>query len=66
MDLGKSLRIAIAMKGIKQKQLAIELKTSDQQVSNWVNSGAIKQKSLVDMCKFFDMKVSEFISLGEG
>lgn len=65
MDLGKSLRIAIAMKGINQKKLAEEFKTSRQQVSNWMNTGVMKQENLIKVSVFFGMKVSEFIALGE-
>lgn len=65
MDLGKSLRIAVAMKGIKQKELAENFGTSRQQISNWMNTGIIKQSNLVKICEFFGMKVSEFIALGE-
>ncbi|PHR55947.1 MAG: hypothetical protein COA43_14605 [Robiginitomaculum sp.] len=65
MDLSKSLRLAIAGKGVKHKDLAKQLGTTSQQVSNWIKSGAIKQSSIVSICKAFDMSVSEFIALGE-
>lgn len=65
MNLSRSLEIAIATKGIKKKHLAKELGTSSQQVSNWISSGSIKQSSIIDICKFFEMPVSEFIALGE-
>jgi len=66
MNLSKSLRLAIAKKGIKHKDLANALGTSSQQISNWLKSGSIKQSSIVDIAKFFEMPVSEFIALGEG
>jgi len=66
MDLGKSLKVALALKGMKHKELAAALNTSSQQVSNWIRSGAIKQTSLVAICETLEMPVSEFIALGEG
>ena len=65
MNLSRSLKIAIAKKVIKHKDLAEALGTSSQQVSNWIKSGSIKQSSIVDLSAFFEMPVSEFIALGE-
>ena len=65
MDLKKSLRLSIADKGVKHKDLAKALGTSNQQVSNWLKSGAIKQSSIIDIADYFEIPVSEFIALGE-
>tara|TARA_R110000764_G_scaffold57488_2_gene125147 strand:+ start:17832 stop:18029 length:198 start_codon:yes stop_codon:yes gene_type:complete len=65
MDLSKSLKIAIATKGVKHKDLAIKLNTSGQQISNWIRTGCIKQKSLVSISEALGFSVSEFIALGE-
>lgn len=65
MNLGKSLAIAIAQKQIKNKDLAEAMGVKTQQVTNWKGSGAIKQSYLEKICEYFDMKVSEFIELGE-
>ena len=65
MDLRKSLRLAIANKGIKKSQLAEKLGTSSQQVSNWLRTGKMKQSSLEEVSAAFDMSVSQFIALGE-
>lgn len=65
MNLSKSLEVAIAMKGIKKKELAEWMQTTPQQVSNWIGSGSIKQATIIELCKFFNMPVSEFIALGE-
>ena len=65
MDLSKSLRMVIAEKGIKHKDLAKSLNTTSQQVSNWLGTGGIKQSSIVEICEFFEIPVSEFIALGE-
>lgn len=65
MDLSKSLRLAIANKGVKHKDLAKQLGTTSQQISNWLKSGAIKQSSLLPVSKALDLSVSEFVALGE-
>lgn len=65
MDLSKSLRLAIAEKGVKHKDLAKQLGTTSQQISNWLKSGAIKQSSLISISKALDLSVSEFVALGE-
>ena len=65
MDLSKSLKVAIAMKGVKHKDLAEQLGTTSQQISNWIKSGAIKQSSLVSICGCLGFSVSEFVALGE-
>lgn len=65
MNLSKSLRLAIAEKGIRHKELADALGTSSQQVSNWLKSGSIKQSSIVAIADYFEMPVSEFVALGE-
>lgn len=65
MDLSKSLRLAIAGKGVKHKDLAKQLGTTSQQISNWLKSGAIKQSSLIAVSREFGLSVSEFVALGE-
>lgn len=65
MDLSKSLRMAIAFKGVKHKDLALALDTSSQQISNWLSTGNIRQSNMVDIANYFDLSVSEFIALGE-
>ena len=65
MDLSKSLRVAIAVKGVKHKDLAVQLGTSSQQVTNWIRTGCIKQSSLVSISKALGFSVSEFVALGE-
>jgi len=65
MNLSKSLKIALASSGIKNKDLAEQLGTTTQQVSNWIKRGTIKQSSIIAICNVFNMSVSEFIALGE-
>lgn len=65
MDLGKSLIMAMAKKGIKNKELAEVLETTPQQISIWRASGGISRPAVVNLANHFEMKVSEFIALGE-
>jgi len=62
MDLSKSLRMVIAEKGIKHKDLAEALNTTSQQVSNWLRTGGIKQSSVVEICDFFGFRVDQHCS----
>ena len=66
MNLKKSMTMAMAITGIQNKQIAGELSTTPQQVSSWCIKGAISQVSIIKLAQVFDMKVSEFIALGEG
>lgn len=65
MDLSKSLSQAIFNSGLKKKEVAKKLKTSPQQISNWLASGNIKQSSIIEICELFEITASEFIKLGE-
>ena len=65
MNLGKSLKIALAMKEIKQKELADKIDVSPQQISNWVSNGRISSPNQEVVSKALGMKLREFIALGE-
>jgi transcriptional regulator with XRE-family HTH domain len=65
MNIGKSLKIAMAKRECKSIELAEKLNTSPQQVSNWINCGSMKQSTLIKISEVLGMQVSEFIALGE-
>lgn len=65
MNLGISLKVALARSPLNNKMLAEMIPTSQQQVTNWISSGNISTKNLKRICKILDLKVSEFIALGE-
>ena len=65
MNLGKSLRVAVAQKGVKNIDVAKHLNVAPQQVTNWIASGKIKQENIIKLACFFEMPVSGFIKLGE-
>ncbi len=65
MNIGKSLQIALKQKELRNIDLAESMDTSEQQISIWANKGNITNKNLKRICERLDMKVSEFIALGE-
>lgn len=65
MNTGKSLRIALIRKSMKQHQLAEKLNVTSQVVSNWTRRTSMKESTINKICECLEMKVSEFIALGE-
>lgn len=65
MNLGISLKVAIAKRPLNNKMLAELIPTSPQQITNWIASGNISAKNLTRICEVLDIKVSEFVALGE-
>jgi len=65
MNLGISLKVALARSPMNNKMLAEMIPTSQQQVSNWITSGKINSNNLQRICDLLDLKVSEFVALGE-
>lgn len=57
--------MALAKRPLRNKTLAELMDTSEQQVSNWIKTGAIKQSSLVRICEVLNIKLSEFVALSE-
>lgn len=65
MNLGRSLYIALIDARMTQEALAKELGVSRQVVNNWCRSGRVGLNNLEKISKIFDLKVSEFVALGE-
>ncbi len=67
MDIGKSLKLALVIKELSQKELAENFQVHHQVVSRWCNSedSGMSLTTLVGICFALDMKVSDFIALGE-
>lgn len=65
MNLGISLKVALAKSPMNNKMLAEMVPTSPQQVTNWIASGSINSKNLKRICELLNLKVSEFVALGE-
>ena len=65
MDLRKSLRVAIALKGVRNIDVAEYLGITPQQITNWLREGNINSQNIAKLCAYFEMQASEFIALGE-
>lgn len=65
MNVGKSLKVALAKKGMRQNELAEKLKVSRQWIGKLANAERAGMGSIEILAATFDMKVSEFLSLGE-
>lgn len=65
MNLGKSLEIALAKRGMSKGELADKMNVSPQHVSIWINKGRISHKNLVKVCELLNFSVSKFVALGE-
>ena len=65
MDVGKSVRIAMASEGINQTRLAERIGITRQSVSHICKQKTANSKYIDRLAKAFDMKASDFIALGE-
>lgn len=65
MNVGKSLKIALVMRGIKQVELARKLGVGEVYISRLANSDHAGMGTVSKLAKAVDMSVSEFIKLGE-
>jgi|TARA_R110000851_G_scaffold135594_3_gene271078 transcriptional regulator with XRE-family HTH domain len=66
MDIGKSIRVACAMRDMTQESVSKQSNISESTISKLVNGkSACKQATLELLAKTFDMAASEFIALGE-
>jgi transcriptional regulator with XRE-family HTH domain len=66
MNIGRSLKIALAVRGMTQQELADKLGCAQSNISYWVGRQSQVTMSTVDkLATSLDYKVSEFIELGE-
>lgn len=65
MNVGKSIRIALAMKGMKQKDLAEKLGIRAPSLSQLASQKSCTGDTISKLADAFDMPASEFIALGE-
>ena len=65
MNVGKSLKIALVMRGIKQVELARKLCVGEVYISRLANSDHAGMGTVSKLAKAVGMSVSEFIKLGE-
>jgi transcriptional regulator with XRE-family HTH domain len=65
MDLGKSIRLALAQKEINAHTLSKELGVMPSTVSIWMHKRRMRTVTLQEVSDYFGLKVSEFVALGE-
>ena len=65
MNVGRSIKIALAKSDKNFTWLARELGVSKQQVSKWNNNCYVGSMTIARLASAFNMKASEFIALGE-
>ncbi len=65
MNLGKSIKVALAKAGMNQRQLADQMGLSHQFVTELTNKPSGSFANVKRLAKAFGMKPSEFIALGE-
>jgi DNA-binding Xre family transcriptional regulator len=65
MDLSKSIRVALALRGKSQKWLAEEYGVSRQWISHVKKAENVNTNTIKTIAEILDMPVSEFIALGE-
>jgi len=66
MDTGKSLRLLMTKYELSAEHLAMDLGVSKQTVSSLRRNKLISGRNIALLAKYFDMKASDFIRLGEG
>lgn len=65
MNVGKSLKVGLAKRGISQTALAEKMGVHLQWVNKLANSESAAQATVVSLASALDYKVSEFVALGE-
>ena len=65
MNTGKSIKMALIGKGWSQKELAVKLGVTKETMSVLANRYTCSAQRLDDLAKIFEMKVSDFVALGE-
>lgn len=66
MNISKSIRVALAMRGMTQGQLAKATKIHQSNISKMMNGKySVSDSHLQVIADAVDMKVSELIALGE-
>jgi DNA-binding Xre family transcriptional regulator len=65
MDIGKSIRVALAQKNIRRSDLAGKLGCVRSNVTQMCTTGKVRSETLKRLAEIFEMSVSDFIKLGE-
>lgn len=65
MNVGKSIKVAMAMRDMNPSLLAEKMGVSRQYVSNLIHSKQIGIGTISKLSDVLNMKVSDFLALGE-
>lgn len=65
MNVGKSIRVALAKKGMTQRQLAEQLGMLPTSLSQLASQQSCTGATLEKLARTLGMKASEFVALGE-
>lgn len=65
VNIKKAIKVAIAMRGISQRDLATAAGLSEASISSIVSRGAPSLKTVERLAKALGMKASELIKFGE-
>lgn len=65
MNVGKSIKVALAKREMRSGDLAKILGVTPQTVSTMSSRVTCTGQMLIHLAQSFDMKVSEFVALGE-
>ena len=65
MNVGKSIKHALVKRGINQTQLAAQMKCTQVWINRLANSRSASMATVESLAAAFDMKVSDFLKLGE-
>ena len=65
MNLEKSFNIALATKGMNKKDLAVEMECTGAYITKIMTDGRMSVNSLGKVCESLEIKLWEFIKLGE-
>ena len=65
MNIGKSLKMALAKRDMNQTQLAAQMKCTRVWVGRLANSQSASGPTIEQLAAALEMKVSEFVALGE-
>lgn len=65
MNIGKSIKVALAKKGMRSSELATTLGVTAPTVSVMSSRETCTGQMLLKLSSVFSMKVSEFVALGE-
>lgn len=65
MNIGKSIKVGMAVKGLTRVQLSRKIEVSPEYLTNMSRKETGSSKMITKLSKALDMKESEFIALGE-